>query len=255
MPHRFCPSVAVLMRHALSADDPAVAAHVAGCEPCGLVVRQLAGPGEPREAGQPVGPDGQCLDELTVARIADGGATASELDHLGQCANCRGAVSAVAAAMSEEAVAAEIARLERAGGTIWFRRVLAIAAAAAAITVAVSLAPTPVTARADAVYRDAPPVAVGAPLIVAPADVVTGRPARLIWRPMVEARQYRVTVFDAEGSIEWAATTADTVTAIPSDVPLAEGVAYWWRVEARIGFDRWARSELASFSVGRAVMP
>lgn len=261
MANRFCPSDAVLMQYALSADDSAVVAHVARCERCRSVLAELGGlAGELRRAGAVAAPAEECVDELVIARVADGGGTAAELAHLAQCAACRADVLAVASATRQGTVAAEIENLERHAANGWGRRVLALGAAAAAIAVTVVLARSPAAAPAaapavDAVYRDAPPVATEDPVVVTPADVVASRPIRLVWRPTAEARQYRVTVFDIEGSIVWEGATADTAAAVPSSVPLAEGVAYWWRVEARVGFDRWTQSELASFSVGRAVTP
>ena len=86
-------------------------------------------------------------------------------------------------------------------------------------------------------------------LSVAPAEEATSAPVRLAWKPTTGARQYRVTVFDAEGSIMWEGATADTATVVPPSVTLSIGVAYWWRVEARVGFDRWTQSELTPFSI------
>jgi hypothetical protein len=249
----FCPSDAVLMRQALRADDRAVAAHAAVCDRCRPALEQLKVlAGELRRADESDGTGTGCLDELAVARVVDGGGTAAELGHLLQCAACRTAVAAVASAMGQEPLAAEIERLELPAHRGWQRRVLAFGAVAAVIAVTVALARTPGTGRAaDPVYRDVPPVAGAGPVGLTPADAVVSRPIHLVWKRAAEARQYRVTVFDAEGSIAWEGTTADTAAAIPASVPLAEGVSYWWRVEARVGFDRWSQSEVTPFTIGR----
>ncbi len=256
MANPFCPSDAVLMRLALGADDHAAAAHADGCEWCRPALEQLKGlADELRWADEGVRTGANCLDEFTVARLADGGGTAVELGHLAQCAACRAEVSAVASATGQASLAAEIERLERPVRHGWQRHALAFGAVAAVVAVAVLLARTPGTVPAgQTVYRDVSPVAAAGPVVLTPADVAVSRPIRLVWRPTAEARQYRVTVFDAEGSIVWEGTTADTAAAVPASVPLAEGVAYWWRVEARVGFDRWTQSELTAFSVGRAVL-
>ncbi len=261
VPHPFCPSDAVLMRQALGADDPAVATHTARCERCGPALEQLIGLADELRRSDEGAPAGaECLDELAIARVADGGGSAAELGHLAQCAACRAEISAVALATSQHPLATEIELLERPGHQGGRRRMLAFGAAAAVVAITVALARTPGTGpAADPVYRDVPPAADAAagagPVGLTPADAVVSRPIRLGWKPTAEARQYRVTVFDAEGSIAWEGTTADTSASIPASVPLADGVPYWWRVEARVGFDRWAPSELMPFSVGRAVAP
>ena len=257
MANPFCPSDAVLMRQALGAGDHAVAAHAAGCERCGPALEQLrALADELRVADEGARTGAQCLDAFAVARAADGGGTAAELAHLAECTACRAQVSAVASATSQGPLATEIERLEQPARYGWQRRLLTFGAAAAVIAVTVALARTPGTdPAARPIYRDVAPAAVAGPVAMTPVEAAVSRPVRLVWKPAAEARQYRVTVFDAEGSIVWESTTADTATAIPVSVALSEGVAYWWRVEARVGFDRWAPSELTPFSVGRAVRP
>lgn len=254
MANPFCPSDAILLRQALGAADQAVAAHAAGCEHCGTALEQLRDLADElrvSDEGARIGTD--CLDDFAVARVADGGGTTPELAHLAQCATCRADVSAVAAATSQGPLATEIERLERPTRRAWPRRLLTFGAAAAVIAVTVALARTPGTDPAtQSVYRDVAPAAVAGPVAMTPVEVAVSRPVRLVWKPAAEARQYRVTVFDAEGAIVWESATADTVAAIPPSVALTEGVAYWWRVEARIGFDRWSPSELTPFSVGRA---
>ena len=74
----------------------------------------------------------------------------------------------------------------------------------------------------------------------------------LRWSRVAGADRYRVTVFDATGGVVYAAEVLDTVVAFPDSVALVPGDSYLWKVDARIGFDRWAASELAEFSIARA---
>lgn len=233
--------------------------HVAGCAVCasalGELERLVAGLRSPGVAVADAG-DG-CLDEMAVARIAEGGGRPEELAHLVSCAECRTQVAEVAGALTAGAVAMEAGRLARGPAGTWRRRLLGAGAAAAAIALTVLLARTPAHAPAAgaAVYRDSTTSLLSGPTVVAPVDAVVRRPVELRWKAAPEVSQYRVTVFDAEGSVMWEGETGDTRVALPAAVTFTDGVVYWWRVEARVGFDRWAPSELTAFSVGRAVAP
>jgi hypothetical protein len=63
------------------------------------------------------------------------------------------------------------------------------------------------------------------------------------------ADRYRVTLFDADGAVRYEIELAGTVVILPDSVLPAPGGTYWWRVDARLGFDRWAGSALIEFSV------
>ena len=71
----------------------------------------------------------------------------------------------------------------------------------------------------------------------------------LRWSPVAGADRYRVTVFDASGGAVYVAEVRDTLVAFPDSIVLQSGASYLWKVDARIGFDRWAGSELAEFKV------
>ncbi|OLD18763.1 MAG: hypothetical protein AUJ01_06985 [Acidobacteria bacterium 13_1_40CM_3_65_5] len=71
----------------------------------------------------------------------------------------------------------------------------------------------------------------------------------LRWSPVAGADRYRVTVFDATGGVVFVADVSDTAVAFPDSVALVPGASYLWKVNARTGFDRWAASELAEFSI------
>ncbi len=71
------------------------------------------------------------------------------------------------------------------------------------------------------------------------------------WPSVPLADRYRVTVFDAAGTLLLDASTRDTVVALPASLRRLWPATYWSRVEARTGWDRWVESEWASFTVGR----
>jgi len=74
----------------------------------------------------------------------------------------------------------------------------------------------------------------------------------LRWSPVAGADRYRVTVFDATGRVMYATEVSDTVVLFPNSVALVSGASYLWKVDARIGFDRWAVSALTEFRVAES---
>lgn len=249
-----CPSTPTLLRQAVQGiGERGVAAHVAGCAACGARVAALreaaaAIRGVPARTTWGAG----CLDELAVARISDGAGTGAELDHLARCDVCRSEVAAVVGGIAADPVATEIGRLDMPVRRIWMR-VGALAGVAAAVLLATVLGRSSAAPGGESVpiYRDSAVVETAPPTVLAPVEEVVSRPVELRWRSTPAASQYRLTVFDGEGSIVWEGKTADTTVAIPAEVPLADGVQYWWRMEARVGFDRWSQSEVMPFTIGR----
>lgn len=190
------------------------------------------------------GPD--CLDELGVAAAVDGTATPQVIAHLSSCAACRAQVAQLTRLLGDGSVAREVNRLSGGRG---LPRVAAPLAAAAILLLAL----IPFLARTDrgaGDYRDEPQApAASAPILRAPltrADHLHS----LHWSGVAGATQYRVTIFDEEGGLVWTTETGDTAVAFPRDSTLAPGTPYWWRVEARVDFDRWNASELGTFTVG-----
>jgi hypothetical protein len=58
------------------------------------------------------------------------------------------------------------------------------------------------------------------------------------------ADRYRVSIFNEAGSVVWRTETPDTSVTLPPSI-LEETVGpYLWRVDARIGIDRWMESRL-----------
>ena len=196
-----------------------------------------------------------CLDDMGIARLAEGTGTRGDLAHAGSCAFCRDQVTAVARAIASGPVAAEIARLE---GPAWGRRSRRLAGigglAAAAVVALLFVARQPAGPIADAgTHRDpvaGAPVA-QAPVLLSPVDATVRRPVVLDWRRSDGATQYQVAVFDAEGTVMWKGETPDSTLTIPAQVRLGAGETYWWRVEARIGYDRWLASDVTPFTLGR----
>ncbi len=130
-------------------------------------------------------------------------------------------------------------------------RVLAPVAAAAAVVLLIF----PWSQREEAttnqpLHRDSPGVESSAPSLVTPVGT-TSEVSVLIWTRVGGADQYRMTLFDSEGSVMWREMTADSSVAVPDSITFQPSRPYLWRVEARIGWDIWESSELLEFRVER----
>jgi hypothetical protein len=195
-------------------------------------------------------PDPACLTDAALAQVADGGGTPAQREHLAGCPLCRAHLVELHALLADGAVARELARLaprDRATDRRRTRWTIVAGAAAAAVLALVFVPPLVRNAGVDPL-RDHPGVERGAvPLLVSPRGEVTARP-EFRWSPVPEATQYRITVFDVEGGLVWSVETADSSAALPPDAAMTPGTSYWWRVEARVDFDRWVASDLANFT-------
>jgi Putative zinc-finger len=91
------------------------------------------------------------------------------------------------------------------------------------------------------------------PRPIAPAGE-TADADTLVWSAVPGADGYAVRLFDANSTVLWETQTIDTVAPLPSTIGLRAGATYYWKVEARAGFDRWVSSELVEFVLpnGRA---
>ena len=157
--------------------------------------------------------------------------------HLADCDDCRAdVIAAVRFARPRPAVRR------------WY---LAAAAAAAVLLVtAIGREHAPMGTR-EPVMREPVISTTEAPVALAPRGVVS-RPVRLVWTQVAFADQYRVTLFDDAGRAIFETQTRDTSTVVPDSIHLDTRQAYFWRMEAQTGWNRWVASELIEFSIGPA---
>jgi hypothetical protein len=122
-------------------------------------------------------------------------------------------------------------------------------AAAAAIVLLVAYPRGPSSENAAPAHRDAPGIVDTSPVLTSPAPGAEGPEARVLrWSRVDRADRYRVTVFDPAGNVAWRTETQDTAVSLPDKANLVAGVSYMWRVDARVGVDRWVESKLESLS-------
>lgn len=205
-------------------------------------------------AGGAGSPTPECLDDDTVAALAEGtldaGARAAAVAHLATCSRCRSAVASVVRVLADRSVAREVQAVEGGGR----RRLYPIALSAAAAVLLVLAWPQPVDDggtghRAPTITAAAIPVGISPVGSVADADF-------LRWTTVTGADRYRVTLFEARGRVLYETYLVDTVVALPDSIVLEPGRPYLWKVEARTGFDRWSASRLVEFQVaGGGVAP
>ena len=190
-----------------------------------------------------------CLSDDMIAALADGSlapdARASILPHVASCPRCRLAVASVARALADPAVAGELS--VSSNGRRWYRIAVPLAAAA----VLLLLLSSPADDRSPVHRGPPPPPPAMTPVPRSPLGTVAAV-NDLRWSPVAGADRYRVTVFDATGGVVYGVKVSDTVVAFPDSVALVPGDSYLWKVDARIGFDRWAASELAEFRIAGA---
>ena len=201
-------------------------------------------------------PTPDCVDDDTIAALAEGSLDAEDhaalLPHVAACARCRSMVASVARALSDPVVAREIRAVEgrhRPSGTRrrvrWIGRIAGAAAAAALVLLAWPQQPD------EPQPHRAPPITLApAPEAIRPVGPVA-EASHLAWTSVSGADRYRVALFDAEGTVLYEIEVPDTMAALPDSVLPRPGETYWWRVEARLGFDRWAASDLIEFSVSQ----
>ena len=188
-----------------------------------------------------------CLPDDVIAALADGSlapdARAAVLPHVATCSRCRSAVASIARALADPAVARELSSSP--SRRRWYRIAVPLAAAAALLLLLVS----PGADDQSSTHRGSPPPPPATtPVPRSPVGAVASVDY-LRWSPIAGADRYRVTVFDATGSVVYAADVRDTLVAFPDSIALLPGGSYLWKVDARTGFDRWAASELVEFKV------
>src|SRR6266568_8851656 len=173
-----------------------------------------------------------CLDEHTVAALADGTLDAARrgraLGHVATCALCRRAVASVAEALADGPITHEVeiveGRRSRSGRLLWITIPLA---AAAALVVLV-----PRSGPKDSglpVLRDSAIAGAPVPVLIAPRDRVA-RVERFLWSSVPKVGRYRIRLYTGDGALLWTSGTADTVVAAPTSPALASGTPYFWMV-------------------------
>ena len=98
-------------------------------------------------------------------------------------------------------------------------------------------------------YREPAVTTAVAPIAIAPRGVIT-RPLNLVWSTVPRVDRYRLTLFDATGTVVWETQTTDTVAPLPESMRLRPGASSLWKVEAPTGWSRWVGSDLVKFSIG-----
>ena len=191
-------------------------------------------------------PTPDCLQDDLIAAVADGSlapdARAAVLAHVASCSRCRDAVASVARALADPAVARELSASPN--GRRRYRIAVPLAAAAVLLLLLWSPGNDPTSGHRGA----PPPPPATTPIPRFPVGTVA-IVNDLRWSPVAGADRYRVTVFDAKGSVVYATETSGSDVAFPDSIALVPDAAYLWKVDARTGFDRWVASDLVEFRV------
>ena len=192
-----------------------------------------------------------CLDDEAVAALAGGEHADLDrerlLSHLSMCPPCRHRVAAVARALSDPKVAAEITRRREVSGRRHLSFNFALACGVLAAAAALVMVLPRIEGERGGPHR-APTAMEARPPLITPIGPV-GDAKLLRWGSMAGADRYRVTLFDTSGDVLYAAETTDTSISLPDTIHLGTGRRYLWRAEARTGWDRWSGSKLGSFSI------
>jgi hypothetical protein len=188
---------------------------------------------------------GECFDDVTVASFVDGvvaeRAHQDAVRHFSVCGACRMRVASVARGIADPVlVRAFPSRGARAAG---LGRISL--GAAAVLVLALSLA-----RGRDAPSHRALPSSERVAIARSPLGRV-GAIDRFTWSPVVGADRYRIVIFSGDGRAVYEAEHADTVATLPDSVRLTRGAGYFWRVDARTGWDHWVASPLTPFSISR----
>jgi hypothetical protein len=251
----------------LRALDDAQARHVSSCQSCrakvarmrhllGDIAAQSAETSPPSPSSREAGP---CLGEDLLAQLVDGEHTTERVEHLAHlavCARCREELTALAALLADNDVAAEVRSVEastRAAAkgrrrTIGQRAFGVLAAAAVVLLFA-----RPIGERLGVNGHRGPTAtptitASDAPELLSPVEN-SDVPLTFRWKAVPGSDRYRLTMFDASGQVVYGATVADTILVLPDSVATVPGATYLWKIEARTDVDRWTPSELTEFRI------
>jgi len=188
-------------------------------------------------------PTADCLDDLQVAAVVDGALDPvlrpQVLSHLAGCARCRRIVASVARAVAVPAVQIPTRSRRRLPGRIAWIALPAAAAAALLLYLRPAAGPTALPHRGGNDDTAAVPLT--------PIGVVAD-PRLLVWSTRPGADRYRVTVYDDSARVVFMREQADTVLRLDDSIRIDAGRHYLWKVEARLGLDRWSGSRVVEFS-------
>lgn len=187
---------------------------------------------------------GHLSEELVTAWL-DGELVGEErarvASHLADCDRCRAELVAVRALLAKEP--SDGTRRRRGRLARYLVPTLAAAAAVWLLVVPAVRDEGP-RLRTPAVEEGAVP----AVLAVAPVgDAVVNEGPTFTWHAAGADAHYTLVLTDAAGALVWRTSTPDTSVALPPDVPLAPGQAWFWTVDAQLADGETATSGLQGF--------
>jgi hypothetical protein len=182
------------------------------------------------------------LEAADIAAYVDGALPVSgrqTIDaHLARCAECRAEIFEVSRIIGGTRGAG---RLSGANQRLW------LSVAAIAAVVLIWIVPPMARQQAGRVLREETVTTTTAPRPLAPIGSVSAAMA-LVWSRVPHSTNYRVRIFDSVGTVVWDAQTEDTTATLPASL-VAPGRSFYWKVEARTGFDRSTASDLTEFRI------
>ncbi len=188
---------------------------------------------------------GEFVERYVTRKLAPDEKDAFEV-HLLTCAHCQDEVRLVLAVREELARGIPTNERRRRLPGVGMRWGVT-AAAAAVLLVAVLPRLARETGGPDE-HRAVPGVEVTGARLLAPVGSVEDADV-VLWGQVVGADRYRVTLLDARGDVLWETETPDTSAALPESLRLEGGVPYYWKVDARVDWQRWLRSDVAEFQI------
>ena len=237
-----------------------VESHVSTCTRCETELAELRGTltSIRADSGGPTQASPGCLSEADLAGWVDGtldeGARASTLVHLSNCPRCVRSLSALVSALNSQPVAAAIEEAEAAHTgsvskpALSRRLVIAAGVAAASIVGLVAVRWIALDVEQESVHRGSTESAAAAPELRSPVGQV-GVVSEFSWTPVRGSDTYRITLYDAHGTVVWETETDEPRIALPDTIEIARDVQYLWKIAARLQLGRWVSSELAGFSI------
>jgi hypothetical protein len=129
-------------------------------------------------------------------------------------------------------------------------RPIVAAVAAVAALVLISVLPRAYPNLSKPQHRESPVTTTTAPTAVAPLGAVDSVEA-FVWSAVPSADRYHLRVYDANGSVIWERTVSDT-TLPATDLHVEPGRAFYYQVQADVGFGRHVTSKFIEFSERRS---